>query len=493
MSRAAAGQTFPKALMALIVALACLGCGWLMTGQTHRTLAIVPAVGLAFGAIVLIVAELGPAALVAWLPLSAVLYPIAKFLPGAPLVTFDRVWILALLVLLFTLAGVSASRPVRRVIFALCLMAAVYEGRAAFTSAEQTYVIRLALDVVVLPLILFVVTRRIVASDPRMTDRIAGAMAFTGALLALTGLAERVTGFELATLSGSQVFLDTGINQVRISGPYPGPETYGLALVTCLAASLFWVQLRPRRRAVIGTLAILLELSAITLTFFRTGWISAVLVLLIALAFRPHELKRAAAASIGVALVVAVVALQLAQLSAFANRAGNTQNIFTRLATYEQAVQVWHTDPLIGVGVDHYNAVASAMPTLTYDGISSVPYPHDTFLGVLAENGVLGLAVLLYLMVAIARMIRALNRRRFTHPDALLAASVLGGALAYFLYSLTLWMLPFSSSNEFFAVLLGLGAGRVDAIVAARESGGARVESGRHRRRPLTPNASAGV
>jgi O-antigen ligase len=470
-----------KLLGAIALTIACLASGWLLTGQTHRTLAILPVVVLAFAAVVLVVARLGPAALLAWMPLSVVLYPVAKFLPGAPIVTFDRVWVLAMLVLLLTLPAASrASKPVRRVIVALGLMAAVYGGRALFTAQERLYVIRLAVDVLVLPTILFLVTRRVVGRDGRMAERVAAAITLAGVLLAVIGLAERVFGFQLATLSGSQVFLDENINQVRISGPYPGPETYGLTLVLCLAASLHWIQLRPRTRAVPGTLLVALQLAAITLTLFRTAWISAVLVILIAFAFSPRRFRPAAAVSLGLALILGAVALQLAQLSAFAQRAGNTQNVFTRVATYEQALQVWRSKPLLGVGVDRYNAVASTMPTLTFDGVSSVPYPHDTFLGVLAETGLLGIAALLLLTVAIVRLIKALNRRRSTRPDALLAASVVGGSLAYLAFSLTLWMLPFAPSNQFFAILLGLAAARVDTVDVAAPRKRSAVARGRH-------------
>src|SRR5205807_2389560 len=133
-------------------------------------------------------------------------------------------------------ATARASKPTRRMIVAIALMAAVYGARAVSTPEQTLYVIRLWIDVLVLPLILFLVVRRGVLRDQGLLERIALAMMVAGSILGLIGIAEHILGFQLATLAGSQVRFDTKINAVRVSGPYPGPETYGLTLLMCLAA-----------------------------------------------------------------------------------------------------------------------------------------------------------------------------------------------------------------------------------------------------------------
>jgi hypothetical protein len=49
----------------------------------------------------------------------------------------------------------------------------------------------------------------------------------------------------------------------------------------------------------------------------------------------------------------------------------------------------------------------------------------------------------------------------------LFSAALTGAALAYLAYSLTLAMLPYGPSNQFFAVLLGIAAGRLDYMSSA--------------------------
>jgi hypothetical protein len=71
------------------------------------------------------------------------------------------------------------------------------------------------------------------------------------------------------------------------------------------------------------------------------------------------------------------------------------------------------------------------------------------------------------LSIAVWWLIRGL-RRIGKGPDAVLAASAVGAALGYLVMSLTLWMLPYGQSNAFFLVLVGMVAGRLDHLSAAR-------------------------
>jgi O-antigen ligase len=285
-----------------------------------------------------------------------------------------------------------------------------------------------------------------------------------GVMMSVIGIGEHILGFELATLVKSKVRFDTDINQVRVSGPYAGPETYGLTVVLCLAATLYWAQLRGGLRWWIAGIAVALELTAIAFTFFRVAWISAVVVLFIAFALRPRQVGRAVGVSAGFALVIAIVIAQLSALPAFTTRVNNTENFSSRVGSWEQAIHIWRAYPLVGVGIERYNAVAATLPTVYVKWADSTPNPHNSYLAVLAEVGPIGLAALVYLTAAIAGLLHRLNRLRFSRPDTLLAACVAGAAVAYLLFALTLWIFPYDSSNEFFAILLGMAAARVDVV-----------------------------
>jgi O-antigen ligase len=226
-----------------------------------------------------------------------------------------------------------------------------------------------------------------------------------------------------------------------------------------------------------------IQLVAIFFTFFRVGWISAAIVIVAALGLRPRRYGRAIA-TLAIALLVLTLAFsQLERIPAVSNRVGNTENISTRFATYEQGWGIFVDHPLVGVGVTRYNAVASELPTRSVGGSRSQPYAHSSFLGVMAEDGVVGLIALVLAFAAAAALVRALNRATRSRPDAVLVAALAGAAVSYLIYSVTLTMLPYSPSNELMAMLLGLAAGRLDFLT------GRRAAPSQARSDPIMPTA----
>src|SRR5439155_4359650 len=126
------------------------------------------------------------------------------------------------------------------------------------------------------------------------------------------GIAEKVRGFELASRSGGEARVDVLVNVIRISGPYPAPEPYGVALLVCMAATFYWMLVRRRGYAfVLGLPALAIETTGLSLTYFRALWIGAVIVGVLALGLRPRRHGRI----LGVGLVtLALVFVSLGRL-----------------------------------------------------------------------------------------------------------------------------------------------------------------------------------
>jgi O-antigen ligase len=457
-------------LLALGLVAVATAMGWAVTQHSRLYLGL--PLGVALVTSVLLFAELGLSALWVWAPLSVITYPL-----GGPAgnITFDRVWIPGLLALLLILPRPRMrNRASTGVLLGLCVLAAVLGIRAVTTSGTQgdyADAIRIWLDSLVLTVITFAVVRRVVAVRADGAERISFSLMIAGLLLALIGIGERISGYQLAAhIKGASVFYDPAIGGVRISGPYESPAPYGLALVLCLAATIYWLRLRPRSGdARFATFTIIaLDLIAIFFNYFRTGWISAVIVIVLCLGLRPRRFGRTLTT---LAIVGAVLALGFAALQstsgAVSSRIDNTQNVFARLGAYKQAIQIFEKKPVFGVGTNRYTIVASQLPPLYVNGVESVPDPHDSFLLTLAEDGVIGLLALLAASVAIWRLVRVYRRRADSHADVLFGAALTGAALAYLAYSLTLAMLPYGPSNQFFAALLGIAAGRLDYMSSA--------------------------
>lgn len=452
-------SSFTSARLGAGVAAGAVVCGWAVT-QHSKLVHLLPLV-LAAPAVLLIFLEVGLTALWLWAPMAVLTYPVL----GNPSHNVDvsRVWVTGMLVQLLIVPPPRASaRASSRMMAALVILTLVLGLRTATTPGTQgdfANGFRIWAESLVLPLILFAVVRRTVAGKAGAAERLALSLLIAGLLLALAGMAEKFAGVHLNT-----VRFDSSIETVRLAGPFSAPEPYGLSLVLCLAATLYWLQIRPRARKVQIAVVIVvgLDLVAIFFTFFRIAWLSAIVVIVASLALRPQHLGQSLRRITVAMLILGVVVTELDRVSTVSSRVNNVQTVSTRFGAWEQGAELFRQNPLFGVGANQYTVIASRLPDATVSGANSVPYPHSSVILVFAEEGVAGGVALLLVCWAAYGLLRSLKRTTRSREDGLLLASLFGAAIAYLAFSLTLAMLPFGPSNQIFAVLLGIGAGTLD-------------------------------
>lgn len=434
---------------------------WLGRNATLLLLAMV--VG---GTFFVLFAFLGPPVVVVW-PIAATFGYLIQLPKDHPIITFDRLWIGGMVAyIMVERRRVERTPATRMLLFALTWLVISYGLRAVATGAGTSGPVATWVNGILLPPILFVASERYCLGGRGRVMRLAASLMIAGGILGAIGVAQRIWGFELATLTGGTVRFDAAVDQTRISGPYSVPEPFALSLIVCFAATLYWIQ--SRRRGSTNWWAVLiagLELAAIGFTLFRAAWIGAILIIIASFGIRPGRLGRTFAVTSIVAVVGLAGAAQLEQNKTFATRATNTDNIYGRLATYEQALQIFRTAPVFGIGVEQYHGVAEKREPVVVQDVNSVTYPHNSFLGLLAEQGLVGLLPLLVLSYAIWRLIRTLRSVSSGKEDVVLGATLTGAATAFLIMSLTLTMLPYGPPNMFFAVLLGIAAARLDSLL----------------------------
>jgi O-antigen ligase len=445
-----------------------LFAGALAAGKTDTLLGSKPTLlvlaALLGGSFLTIFAYLGSAALLVW--------PVATtggyLLNAGSVFTFDRAWIGGLLAYVaLTPRPVDRTQSTRLMRFALLLFLSTFFLRAITTSASNHGPLNRWIDAILLPTILFFACERYCLQRPDRVRRLAASLMIAGGVLGAIGVAEKLAGFELATLTpGGAVRFDAAVDTTRISGPYPAPEPYALTLIICFAATLYWILSRKPGSRFGWALPILgLEAGGIALALFRAGWIAAILVVITSFGLRPHRFGRLFAVA-GVACVVGFFATaQLQQDKTVSNRLHNTGTIYSRLATYEDGLEIFRSAPLFGVGVDKYHQVAVKRPVVVIKGAASRKFPHNSYLGLLAEQGLVGFLPFLLLTFAAWYFISSLRRASFTNEGtAILMGTVAGAAVGYLIMSLTLTLLPYEPPNAFFAAFLGGAAGHLDAL-----------------------------
>jgi hypothetical protein len=368
--RTAVNPVARVALPWLAVIVAAILSGTLATGKADAVLGQKPALlllgALVAGSFLVMFLYLGSSAVLIW-PIAATGGYLLR-VPRSPVVlTFDRVWIFGLLAYIALSRRRTQRTPATRLlVFALFLLVSSFGLRALTTSTRIQGPVEVWVDAIVLPAILFVACERYCLPGADRARRLAGSLMIAGGILGAIGIAERIWGFELASLTGGTARFDAAIDTTRISGPYPAPEPYALTLAICLAATLYWLNTRRRGSGYGWGLALIgIQGTAIALALFRAGWLAAILVVIAAFGYRPGRFGRTFAVAGIVGAVALAASTQLQSNSSVSERLNNTQNIKVRLATYKQSIAIFRTAPVFGVGVEQYNAVAANRPPET--------------------------------------------------------------------------------------------------------------------------------
>jgi O-antigen ligase len=410
-----------------------------------------------------LVVLLGRLALPVWIVLSAALYPFVRFPAEDPVVTFDRLFLGALLVgLVLSYERTPRAREgvwLQRLFVGLAVIFLL----SALASVHTSGNLAVWTDAFLLPFVVFLCARE-AARDKRQLLSVAGAIALAGAVIATLGLAQRFAGLDLAPLLGSSSRFDTAINQVRISGPFSAPEPFALTLLSCLAGTLFWIRARGPAVLAPGLLFVGLELTAIFFTYFRAAWLGAVLILLIAFVADQRSWGRRFAA-----IAVAAIALVLASTIAAGNESVQTrlhdqQNVSGRVATWERGLELFDRHAVWGVGFQEFPEAVKELPEKGFEGVEALPQAHSSIVSTLAEQGIVGFAFLLGTAAAVAFVLRGLLSGARDPVDRTLAIDAAAAACAYLVMSATLTMIYYGPSNAMMALLVGLACGRLDLL-----------------------------
>ncbi|HEX2042509.1 MAG TPA: O-antigen ligase family protein, partial [Acidimicrobiales bacterium] len=361
----------------------------------------------------------------------------------------------------------GARRSTRAMAAALAWLVAAFGLRSLTTSGEPT--LTLWVDAAVLPLVVFLVTRRAASTFDRCRSLL-GALTAAGAVLGALGMAQKLFGFELASRAGGRPRFDSLVGQVRPSGPYAAPEVFAAVLLLCLAATLCWTALRGPAAYPLGVTAAALEAAAIGTTLFRAAWLAAVAVVVFVVGLRPRRPGRAVVAVAAIGVAVVAVLTRLGDSDTVSKRLDDRTAVHGRMATYAVGAALFREAPLFGIGVDRFEAASPFRARAYVQGVASLDHPHSSYLSVLTEQGLFGFVPFLAVSVAGWWLVHTLRRRATSPDDALVAAAVAGGAFAYWFLSLTLDLLPYGPSNAYLALLLGLAAARLDALGGRRRA-----------------------
>jgi len=221
------------------------------------------------------------------------------------------------------------------------------------------------------------------------------AVCISSIICAAVAAAEMVTGVDLLPAQGS------GMDYAGGGIPRPnGPFTSNDALALIGAVSFFFLlflraNLGPKLsagRRTLHSIGLAAAIGMALMPMFR----SVALTLLIVLIIDTFWEKRAARRAWRVALILGSVGLifiaPLFVPESMVEDRSRAENVYGRIAQFEQSLRVFAEHPVLGVGFYNFQKVVAGEPryAASYEGVHSVDTPHNNLTQVLAETGILG-------------------------------------------------------------------------------------------------------
>lgn len=222
----------------------------------------------------------------------------------------------------------------------------------------------------------------------------------------------------------------------RVNGIFFDPNIMGRYLAAGILAALAWVWLRPgKRELIIGTAAVVIMSGGVLVSFSRSSCLM-LMVGIVLLAWRAYGARRTLAVG-GIAFVI-LAGGAIASSHNIRHALTSSHRLSTvsegRFSLMSGGVKIWRKEPIGGSGVGSFQTRFTETETAYQISHKQVSISHNTPITVLAELGVIGAALFVWLCIAVWWVI-ARSARRAVDPDGWVIWSLLAIITGIFVHS----------------------------------------------------------
>ena len=330
------------------------------------------------------------------------------------------------------------------------LLATIFADDPLFSARE-------ALNFFTLLALLVVLTDEL-AERPALAGDVVGALVLSGAVCGVLALLQA-----LGTIPGQ--FPRWGTRFQRAALGFGQPNALGLFQVMVLPLAAQRVSAARGARRALAAAALAATALGLAATFSRGAWLALLAgVAALSVAGRPRLALRAL-----VLLLLGAGAFELLSGGMLSDTAARTLGDWVleqRAALLLAAVRMFTTHPLLGLGPGgfaHQVEAYAAQITSLWDYQAT---PHDAFIQLAAEDGIIGVGAFVAFVGAGTLALRRLAHAAVTAEEAGLRLALLASAACLWATSFGIW--PFSHGTGEAAVLvLALGFSRATAEAPA--------------------------
>ena len=211
----------------------------------------------------------------------------------------------------------------------------------------------------------------------------------------------------------------------------------------------------------------LLALGAAIFTWTRSVWLS------LAVPWFAFQTRRRPVFALGfTALVLPMVWLLTQSIlpqifgDYWEKRVTQYDTVYARIATYQSAFAMFKDHPLLGVGFGAFTETWERFPEryeVEYKGMQSVSTPHNGFLAILSEMGLIGALAFVALQIQVFRSATRLSRAADRPLVAYYAEAVIAIAMSFIVAGFSLSFTHDTGSvNKIYFLVMGSLSGMAD-------------------------------
>ncbi|MHB0981150.1 MAG: O-antigen ligase family protein [Thermoleophilia bacterium] len=284
--------------------------------------------------------------------------------------------------------------------------------------------------ITLLAVMLFMTTRRLLRKLDDVRYALWGIVVF-GSIIS----AQAVVGYVGGQRAASDL---SSVTELRVGSVLGHPNQLAglLVLILPVALALLLWERRFAPRLVVACAVSVVGLGLL-FTLSRTGWLAAIVGLLVAALLARGRVLLWVLAFLAV-LAIAVSAA--GATGALEERARSTTNlgqfeVSSRLEFWSASLKMAEQSPVVGVGLANYPEAYADLNLqgkwyLPGPGFRPPPHAHNLVLTLLAETGLLGISAFFGLLISI--LVTALRAHRLADPHTrLLVAGLVGALVAY--------------------------------------------------------------
>jgi O-antigen ligase len=316
--------------------------------------------------------------------------------------SFDKLFVLVILIRM--LHQNNSTRPFRMVSNSLdrsFIVLLIVTFGSVLLSEFYRWPLRLWVSALLMPFCLYLIAKHCVLRDAFLA-KLFWVACMTLLLLSMMGAIETVSKRDI--LAAPDAFESS---EFRCNGPFRLAEDFGIILTFLF---LFVIRIGYAVHPSLGV-GIRIRLTAIGTclvalfgTITRGVWISFAFAVLSVFLLDKRRRWVFLAITIPVAIAGACTYNSTIDRESefYRTRLANMDTFYARVATYKSALQMFLDYPVLGAGYACFWPMydkCEARYQNFYKGIVSVPQPHNSYLAVLAESGVIGCGAWLMLIV----------------------------------------------------------------------------------------------